>query len=425
MSFCARRSHGTGRKNLVRTIEMASASAASSDLKRVADGADGASKKSKSEASSSSSSAAQKLDYLPGFGAEHSSEALAGALPPSQNTPQKCPYGLIAEQLSGTSFTTPRLKNQRSWLYRVRPSAQHSPFRPAPHLNRLLRANFERERVDPNQLRWSPFALPAEDASVDWVEGLASLCGSGSPELKNGVAIHVYACNRSMVDRAFCNSDGDMLIVPQQGALTVRTEFGVMLVAPGEMCIVQRGMRFAVGVDGASRGYVCEIFQAHFVLPDLGPIGAHTRPDVSIYTLNGLQFLAFSFHSCQFTIRGWSCFAGSNGLADPRHFLHPTAAYEKRECEFVLVQKFLGELFEAEMAHSCFDVVAWHGNYVPYKYDLSLFCVVNSVLFDHLDPSIFTVLTAQTNEPGVAVCDFVIFPPRWAVQVGFSGSSGR
>jgi homogentisate 1,2-dioxygenase len=175
--------------------------------------------------------------------------------------------------LSGSSFTTPRLKNQRSWLYRVRPCAAHQPFRPASHTNKLLRSNFDRELVDPSQLRWQPFSMPAADQSVDWVQGLVSMCGAGAPDLKTGMGIHIYTCNTSMVDRAFCNSDGDMLIVPQEGALTIRTEYGYLHVKSGEICVIQRGVRFAVAVDGPSRGYVCEIFKGRFILPDLGPIG--------------------------------------------------------------------------------------------------------------------------------------------------------
>ena len=318
------------------------------------------------------------LQYLAGFGQHVSSEALPGALPQNQFTPQKCAYGLIAEQINGTAFTLPRYKNMRSWVYRIRPSAMHEKFIQIDH--GLIRADFEKEKVDPNQFRWAPHSFPDSNKQIDFISGIATVCGAGSPELKNGLAIHLYSCNVSMTDKAFCNSDGDFLIVPQTGVLHLRTEFGLMDVAPGEMCVIPRGIRFQVNIDEPSRGYISEVFKGHFVVPDLGPIG-------------------------------------TNGLADPRHFLSPVAAYERREnIKFTLVQKFLGKLFAANMDHSPFDVVAWHGNYTPYKYDLARYCVVNSVSFDHLDPCIFTVLTAQTDEPGNAVCDFVIFPPRYCVQ---------
>ena len=332
---------------------------------------------------------------MPGFGNSFSSEALVGALPVGCNTPQKCPYGLYAEQLSGTAFTVPREHNQRSWLYRVRPSVGHEPFsKPLEHAT--LSSNWAACVPNPNQMRWDPFDIPsaaaaaaaapdaapdAAPANVDFVDGLATIAGAGDECTRAGCAVLVYTCNASMTDRAFCSADGDMLVVPQQGALDVTTEFGRMHVAPGEIFVVQRGIRFSVAVAGESRGYICEVFSGHFMLPSLGPIGA-------------------------------------NGLANPRDFLTPTAAYEDRACEFSVTHKFQGRLFTAKQDHSCFDVVAWHGNYAPYKYDLARFCVLNSVSFDHIDPSIFTVLTCPTDTPGVALLDFVIFPPRWSVQEG-------
>jgi len=205
------------------------------------------------------------------------------------------------------------------------------------------------------------------------------LGGAGSSDMKTGLGIHIYTCNKSMENKAFCNADGDFLIVPQEGTLRIQTELGWLTVSPGEIAVVQRGWRYAIFVTGPSRGFIAEVFDGHFKLPELGPIG-------------------------------------TNGLANARDFLHPVAAYEDRECNFTVIQKYSGDLFSATLDHSCFDVVAWTGAYVPYKYDLSKFCPVNSVLFDHMDPSIFTVLTCPTNSPGVASCDFVIFPPRWAVQ---------
>jgi homogentisate 1,2-dioxygenase len=335
------------------------------------------------------------LKYIKGFGGEVESEALENALPKEQITPQKCAYGLYAEQLSGTSFTTPRVHNQRSWLYRIMPSCKHAPFssieetkskgkgkgeKKADSSSRLC-GDFTGENgvINPNQLRWKPFPMPSDKDKVDFIQGLSSVAGAGSVESKSGLAIHVYTCNQSMKDKAFCNSDGDFLIVPQEGDLLIRTEFGFLHVPPRHIAVIQRGIKFAVHVSGPSRGYILEVFNGHFRLPDLGPIGA-------------------------------------NGLANPRDFESPTASYENRECKFTIVQKYLGKLFHACVDFSLFNVVAWFGNYVPYRYNLDAFAPVNSVRVDHMDPSIFTVLTCPTTEPGVACADFVIFPPRWAVQ---------
>ncbi|RWS00616.1 hypothetical protein B4U79_15375, partial [Dinothrombium tinctorium] len=292
------------------------------------------------------------------------------------NSPQTCPYGLYAEQLSGSAFTSPRESNKRSWLYRIRPSVQHKPFRKLIESN--LNYDWNGAEPNPNQMRWKPFNIPTEK-EVDFVQGLNTICGYGDARSRHGIAIHIYACNASMKNKCFYNSDGDFLIVPQQGTQLITTEFGRIEVAPNEICVIQQGMRFAVEVDGPSRGYILEVFDGHFVLPYLGPIGA-------------------------------------NGLANPRDFLTPTAYFVDEEVnDYHVVNKFQGSLFVAEQNHSPFDVVAWHGNYVPYKYDLSKFAAVNSVSFDHPDPSIFTVLTCPSVKPGVAIADFVIFPPRWAV----------
>eukprot|EP00056_Hartaetosiga_gracilis_P014348 m.240367 g.240367 ORF g.240367 m.240367 type:complete len:474 (-) comp14927_c0_seq1:92-1513(-) len=317
------------------------------------------------------------LQYFTGFGNEFSSEAEEGTLPIGQNAPQKCAHGLYAEQLSGTAFTRPRGQNQRSWLYKIRPSIAHKKFKKVDINN--INQDWSTCEVDPNQMRWSPFPLPAEDKKVNFVEGLATVAGSGDPSIRAGVGIHVYACNTSMDHCAMYSSDGDMLIVPQLGTLTIRTEFGVMKVCNNEICVVQRGIKFQVNVDGPSRGYICEIFGSHYTIPSLGPIGA-------------------------------------NGLANPRDFLTPVAAYEDVDETFVVYNKYQGVMFAAEQDHTPFDVVGWHGNYAPFKYDLAKFCVVNSVSFDHLDPSIFTVLTAPTAVPGLALIDFAIFPPRWSVH---------
>jgi len=347
--------------------------------------ADGEKKRARTEGGGGEASSSESTQS--GFGNEFATEALPGALPVGRNNPQRCPYGLYAEQLSGTAFTAPRHKNQRSWLYRVRPSVLHAKFVPID--NGRICSDWSAARVDPNQFRWAPEPLlPEPDTTqppVDFVAGLATMAGAGDPTAKEGLAIHYYNINASMVDKAFSNSDGDLLVVPETGTLKVVTEFGTLEVAPCEVCVLPRGVRFTMEVDTASasggrcRGYACELYQGHFELPGLGPIG-------------------------------------SNGLANARDFLYPVAKFEDRECNFTVVNKFGGQLFSATMDHSPYDVVAWHGNYAPYKYDLRRFCCMNSVTFDHPDPSIYTVLTAPTNEAGVAICDFVIFPPRWMVM---------
>ena len=314
--------------------------------------------------------------YQCGFGSEFATEALPGALPQGQNSPQKVPYGLYAEQLSGTAFTAPRHANRRSWLYRLRPAALHGSFRS--HDPRLLRsAPFDESATSPNQLRWDPAPMPSEP--TDFVEGLVTMAGNGDAAMQTGMGVHVYACNRSMHERFFYDADGELLIVPQEGALSIATELGVLEVQPGEIAVVPRGVRFAVMLkDAGARGYVCENYGAMLRLPELGPIGA-------------------------------------NGLANPRDFLIPVAAFEDREGAFELVAKFSGRLWSATIDHSPLDVVAWHGNLAPYKYELARFNVMNTVSFDHADPSIFTVLTSPSDTPGIANVDFVIFPPRWMV----------
>ncbi|KAJ2827915.1 hypothetical protein FBU31_003048 [Coemansia sp. 'formosensis'] len=324
--------------------------------------------------------ASDPYTYQDGFGNHFSSEALKGALPVGQNTPQVCPYGLYAEQLSGTAFTVGRSGNQRSWLYRIRPSVMHSPFEPYEG-NAGIVGTFDARTTEttPTQIRWLPFPIATGN---DFVDGLRTVGGAGDTALKSGLAVHVFTADRSMEQRAFCCSDGDLLIVPQQGRLDVTTEFGKLMVAPNEIVVIQRGIRFSVALpDGPSRGYMLEVYDGHFELPDLGPIGA-------------------------------------NGLANPRDFQTPLASYENGEpAEWSIINKYQGELFIAQQDHSPFDVVAWHGNYAPYKYDLARFSVIGSVSFDHVDPSVFTVLTCKSPHPGTAVADFVVFPPRFEVQM--------
>ncbi|MFI4925504.1 MAG: homogentisate 1,2-dioxygenase [Vicinamibacteria bacterium] len=312
------------------------------------------------------------MSYMKGFGNEHASEALAGALPVGQNSPQKVPYGLYAEQMSGTAFTAPRHANRRSWLYRIRPAAMHEPFRQI-DAKRLVSV-FGDTPSPPNQMRWDPLPMPTEP--TDFVDGLNTMAGNGSPSSMTGCGIHIYAANRPMKDRYFYDADGELLIVPEHGRLSIATELGHIDVAPTQIAVIPRGMRFAVDLpDGKARGYVCENYGAPFRLPDLGVIG-------------------------------------SNGLANARDFEIPVARYEDREGDFELVAKFAGHLWSARIGHSPLDVVAWHGTHVPYRYDLKRFNAVGSITYDHPDPSIFLVLQSPSDTIGVDTIDFVIFPPR-------------
>lgn len=322
------------------------------------------------------SSTVATLTYQSGFGNEFATEALPGALPQGQNSPQRAPYGLYAEGISGTPFTAPRSQNRRTWTYRMRPSAQQGAMTRIE--NRLLRsAPFNEVEPPPNRLRWNPMPIPADP--VDFIDGLTSMGGGGDVSTCSGYAIHVYLANRPMVRRYFYNADGEMLIVPQQGRLALFTELGKLEVAPGEICVIPRGIKFSVSLpDGVARGFICENYGAHLRLPELGPIG-------------------------------------SNGLANARDFLTPVAAFEEVDEPVQLVAKFQGNLWAGALGHSPLDVVAWHGNYAPYKYDLAHFMVIGTTSFDHPDPSIFTVLTSPTDTAGTANVDFVIFPPRWMV----------
>ena len=311
--------------------------------------------------------------YQSGYGNEFATEAIPGALPQGQNSPQRAPLGLYAEQLSGTAFTAPRAQNRRSWLYRIRPGSQHPPFTPLAN-TRIVSDFHAMPPTPPNQLRWDPLPLPA--APTDFVDGLVTMAGNGSAETMSGCAIHVYAANAAM-QRCFYSADGEFLIVPQQGRLLIATELGVIELEPQEIAVIPRGVRFRVSLpDGQARGYVCENFGTAFRLPDMGPIG-------------------------------------SNGLANARDFLTPHAAFEDSDAPCELVAKFGGNLWRTELTHSPLDVVAWHGNYAPYKYDLRRFNTIGSISYDHPDPSIFLVLQAPSENPLFGNIDFAIFPPRW------------
>ncbi|CAL9579469.1 homogentisate 1,2-dioxygenase [Streptomyces sp. NPDC029526] len=319
--------------------------------------------------------AVEGLEHLTGFGNQHSSEAVPGALPEGRNSPQRAPLGLYAEQLSGSAFTEPRAVNRRSWLYRIRPSAAHPAFTRTGN-GTLRTAPFNQTVPDPNRLRWDPLPEPAE--GTDFLAGLWTLGGNGDATQRTGMAVHLYHATASM-ERVFSNADGELLVVPELGGLLLRTEFGLLHVEPGHIAVVPRGVRFRVELlDDTARGYVCENYGAPFELPELGPIGA-------------------------------------NGLANPRDFRVPVAAYEDVEGPVEVVNKFCGNLWSATYGHSPLDVVAWHGNHVPYAYDLRRFNVMGTISYDHPDPSIFTVLTSPSDTPGLAGVDFVVFAPRWLV----------
>jgi len=314
----------------------------------------------------------ETLVYQSGFGNSFATEALKGALPVGRNSPQRCAYGLYAEQLSGTAFTAPRADNRRSWLYRIRPSAMHRPFEPID--NGRITSHFGEMPTPPNQLRWNPMPMPS--APTDFIDGIVTMAGNGDPHAQSGAGVHLYAANRSMTRRVFYDADGELLIVPQQGRQRFITELGVIEAEPQEIVVIPRGVRFKVELlDDLARGYICENFGANFRLPDLGPLG-------------------------------------SNGLANARDFMTPVAAYEDVDAPHELVAKFMGRLWSAQMDHSPLDVVAWHGNYAPYKYDLRRFNTIGSISYDHPDPSIFLVLHSASDTPGVSNIDFVIFPPR-------------
>lgn len=313
--------------------------------------------------------------YQSGFGNQFSTEAVEGALPRGRNSPQKVSLGLYAELVSGSAFTAPRAENHRSWLYRRQPSVVTGGY--APYAQPFLKTGAKAGvAMPPDPLRWHPAPIP--ETPLDFVDGLRTVVVNGDPDAQCGMAAHLYLANRSMQRRAFVNADGEMLLVPQEGEITITTELGVLDVKPGEVALLPRGIAFKVTVAGPSRGYVCENYGAPFRLPELGPIG-------------------------------------SNGLANPRDFLAPVAAFEDAQGDYEIVKKYGGALWRATQKHTPFNVVAWHGNLAPLKYDTANFMTIGSISFDHPDPSIFTVLTSPSDTPGTANCDFVIFPPRWMV----------
>jgi homogentisate 1,2-dioxygenase len=323
----------------------------------------------------------QTLNYLSGFGNQFATEAVAGALPQGRNSPQRVAHGLYAELISGSAFTAPRAENRRSWLYRRQPSVVTGRYK-ACEQPLWTSGAASGVAVAPDPLRWSPFPVPGAipgSAAVDFIDGLASVVTNGDVESQTGLGVLVYAANTSMDRRALVNADAEMLLVPQQGRLQIRTELGRLEVSPGEIALLPRGLAFAITLpDGPSRGYVAENYGAAFRLPELGPIG-------------------------------------SNGLAHARDFLAPVAWFDEAPGEWDMVKRFGGKLWQCRQPSTPFNVVAWHGNLTPVKYDTSHFMTLGSISVDHPDPSIFTVLTSPSDTPGTANCDFVIFPPRWLV----------
>ncbi|KAK0476471.1 homogentisate 1,2-dioxygenase [Armillaria novae-zelandiae] len=335
-----------------------------------------------------SSPSGDPYKYQVGFGNRFASEAISGTLPQGQNYPQKNKYGLYMEAMTGSPFVAPRPQNFHAFMYRIRPSLDHKKFIKLPD-SPDMESNFlpinPKVHISPAQLKWAPPPFPLSSEEVDFIAGLKTIGGNGEPTIREGLALHFYMANADMKNKAFCNSDGDILVAPQQGRLDVQTEFGRMMVRPGEFMVIQKGMKFKVSLpDGPSRGYVQEIFGSHFELPDLGPIGGH-------------------------------------GMANPRDFEVPLASFEIDETRWEEVchdrrnGRIGGQLFSAVQDHSPFDVVAWHGNYVPYKYAMEKFIFVGSLSKDHINPSVFTILTAKSKATGIPLVDVLTLSERWDV----------
>jgi homogentisate 1,2-dioxygenase len=316
--------------------------------------------------------------YMPGFGNDFETEALPGALPQGMNSPQKCAYGLYAEQLSGTAFTAPSHQNERTWCYRIRPSVKHSSrykkidvphWKTAPHVRDDI--------VSLGQYRWDP--VPHTGKKLTWITGMRTMTTAGDVNTQTGMASHIYLVTQSMTDEYFYSADSELLVVPQEGRVRFHTELGIIDLEPKEIALIPRGLVYRVElVEGPARGFVCENYGQKFELPGRGPIGA-------------------------------------NCLANRRDFKTPVAAFEDREVPSTVTVKWCGQFHVTEIGHSPLDIVAWHGNYAPVKYDLSTYCPVGAILFDHPDPSIFTVLTAPSGQAGTANIDFVLFRERWLI----------
>lgn len=297
-------------------------------------------------------------EYMAGWGNRHQSEVIPGCLPVAQNNPQEGRFGLYTEGITYSAFAAPRHANFYLYMYRVRPAAAHRVYSPSlfvffakadlgrvpsdgykkietkSHIeNCFLTCNPKVEAL-PEQAEWTPFPLPKEGEKIDFIDGLHTLGGSGDPNLREGLALYVYMINSKMERRAFCNTDGDFLITAQLGNLDIQTETGMIFLQPGEICVIQRGIRFCVnpaeGVEVA-RGYVTEVWGSMWELPDLGPLGGH-------------------------------------GLANARDFLFPVAHIDDElHVEWDIINKNTGKYNAIHQDHSPFDLVAWHGNAVPYK----------------------------------------------------------
>ncbi|KAF1809997.1 putative homogentisate 1,2-dioxygenase [Eremomyces bilateralis CBS 781.70] len=317
--------------------------------------------------------------YQLGFGNYFSSEAVPDALPePGRNVPQRCPYDLYSEQLNGTPFASYRDTLQHVWMYRIRPAVAHARPRPMPASPDLTCFSPQNPNVQftPLTYEWGPLEYPEEEDQVTFIHGLKTIGGWGDPTLKEGLAMHLYSCNASMEKKAFCNNDGDFLILPQVGRLEIQTELGRLMVRPGELCVIQAGLRWKVSLpDGPSRGYVHEVFGSHFELPDLGVIG-------------------------------------SNGLAHPRDFEYPVASFDMDQSKWEITYKLAGQLFAYKQNHTPFDVVAWHGSYVPFKYAMEKFVPLACAMKEQCDPTIYTVLIAKSKTPKVALSEFAVYTAK-------------
>ncbi|GAW13093.1 hypothetical protein ANO14919_024710 [Xylariales sp. No.14919] len=335
--------------------------------------------------------------YLNGFRSYHQTEAVPGANPIAINSPQRPPFGLRTERISNSSFVTPtREGNLQTWLYRVTTSLQAGEFTLLDETSESANPPVP-TRLTPNSCLWPK--IPVEDGA-NWTQ--QKLLGrNGDPQKKSGSAFWVFSITEDMPAQVtFSSLDGEALIVPQSGALDIQTELGKLLVRQNEIAVIPRGVRYRVALrDGRpARGYVFELFEGHFQLPVLGTIG-------------------------------------STGLANVRDFQIPVACFDGEIVgdgaggqvvkaasggDWTVVSRLNGQLWACAQDHTPFDVVAWHGTCYPYKYDLARFCVLGNTLFDHHDPSLFTVLTAPAygKAPGTAVLDFGIAPPRWQVAEG-------
>lgn len=332
-----------------------------------------------------------------------SSEAVSGAVPAVNNSPQKPPLGLRTERISGGSFVAPRELSYQTWLYRLRASIAHSdwarlrvsgadegygppsPVRPA--------------NVTPNSRLWGGFPAPA--AGSHWANGQQLLGRNGDPQAKEGMALWVFSVTASMPPRqAFASLDGEALVIPQSGALDIQTELGRLVVRQNEIAVIPRNVRYRVCLPEGKpcRGYVCELYQGHFRLPDLGVIGSTGLANVRDFQVPK-AFVDATVHSHLGTTQAPG----------------PGAPTGVDDGEWSIVARLVGNLWHCTQAHTPFDVVGWHGTCYPFKYDLARFCALGNLVFDEHDPSLFVVLTARHHgaEPTTAVVDFAVIPPRW------------